>query len=861
MASTTEKELKTNAEKSAAFLNWLSPSGPHRIETIVSEGKARLGVQTFNVDEADALIRFVKEQNSAEIRRNIYFLPSAPHLTGKRAKENIPVTDILQVDIDSKDFSGSEEENLEQAIALVLDPRVRPKGVPEPTAVCFTGGGYQAFWKLKEPVDAAVAEELNKSLIMVLNGDVGTHDVSHLMRLPGTVNWLNDKKRTKGRQPELALFVEPANTDKPPALYEVEDFKIRRPKENASASGQTLSFDLQTVGEPEPLPDEISEILPDDPKWKNVLFTGDDPLDKAYKSRSELVHAFTIRMLSHGMRSGHLLSILIDPKYGISAHILDQNNSLASAKREIAKAQAYLVENGGKKPEILVLPGRLPDAVNKAEQALIDAGAPVYQRFDSLVRIVKLPDGNGEDGIRRDNGALILKPVVSAWLRERYAMVASWAKFNADNKKVAANPPADVANFYLARVGDWKVPFLQAVSQTPTLRADGSILQEPGYDKRSAILYEPGEVTYAKVPDHPGKEEAQAALERLFKPFRKFCFARPVDKSVAMAAVLTALVRRMFSAAPMFIIEAPTAGTGKSLFCETLGIIAMGHKPAMMSQGKTAEEQEKRLSSVLMAGDPVIVIDNCDRPIEGDFLCSMLTQEWVQPRILGKSEVMRLPTRNLVVATGNNPEVAGDVTRRALKCRLDARTERPDQLQYDFDPRDEAYDNRAEIVVAGLTVIRAYLAAGRPTPLDKIGSFEQWNIIRETLVWLGMPDPAELREQIFDDDPQKGDLIDLLRSWRKAFGDEQLTISQISELYERKGHQGAMEVVAALIAKTRFSEINARSIGKYLSSQIDRIAGGLSLRSAKDSSGIKRYWVVKVEQDDEVQTVERQLPL
>jgi len=307
-------------------------------------------------------------------------------------------------------------------------------------------------------------------------------------------------------------------------------------------------------------------------------------------------------------------------------------------------------------------------------------------------------------------------------------------------------------------------------------------------------------------------------------------------------------------------IEAPTAGTGKSLFCETLGIIAMGHKPAMMSQGKTAEEQEKRLSSVLMAGDPVIVIDNCDRPIEGDFLCSMLTQEWVQPRILGKSEVMRLPTRNLVVATGNNPEVAGDVTRWTLKCRLDAQVERPDQLQYDFDPRDEAYADRAQLVVAGLTVIRAYIAAGRPKPLDKIGSFEQWNIIREALVWLDMPDPAELREQIFDDDPRKGELIDLLRMWWNAFGDEQLTLSQLAAMHESGGRTGAAEVVTELMAKTRYNLFNPRSIGKYLSTQIDRIAGGLMLRSENDSSGVKRYWVVSVEQETKSEPEERKLP-
>ncbi len=775
------------------------------------------------------------------------------------------MTDILQVDIDSKDFPGTESEKLDQAIALVLDPNVRPEGVPAPTVVCFTGGGYQAFWKLREPIDAALAEELNASLIAVLNGDVGTHDVSHLMRLPGTVNWLNDGKRAKGRQPASALLIEPANTKKPPVLYDVADFRIKRQKPGSGTSGQKLAADIEAVGEPEPLPDDLSEIFPNDPKWAEVLMTGEDPPDRAYKSRSELVHAFTIRLLSQGMKPGHLLSILTDPEYGISAHILDQAKPLDYAKRQVVSAQAYLLEHGDEtdadgKPQILILPGRLPSAVSRAEQALIEAGVPIYQRYDSLVRVVKLPDGNGEDGIRRDNGALILKPIAPAWLRERFAIVASWVKMNAKGAKVAADPPPDAANVYLARAGEWQVPFLQAITQIPTLRTDGTILQEPGYDSRSAILYDPGSIEFPAVPENPTKEEAQAALEVLSRPFRKFCFARPVDRSVAMAAILTALVRRMFPSAPLFIIEAPTAGTGKSLFCETLGIIAMGHKPAMMSQGKTSEEQEKRLSSVLMAGDPVIVIDNCDRPIEGDFLCSMLTQEWVQPRILGKSEVLRLPTRNLVVATGNNPEVAGDVTRRTLKCRLDAQVERPDQLQYDFDPRDEAYADRAKLVVAGLTVVRAYIVAGYPNRLDRIGSFEQWNIIREALVWLGMTDPAEMREQIFDDDPRKGELIDLLRLWWKALGEERLTLSDLAAVHEKGDKIGAAEVVTELIARTRYNVFNTRSVGKFLSTKIDQIAGGLMLRSEKDPSGVKRYWVQKVDNKAKPELTNRELP-
>lgn len=437
------------------------------------------------------------------------------------------------------------------------------------------------------------------------------------------------------------------------------------------------------------------------------------------------------------------------------------------------------------------------------------------------------------------------------WLKEQFARVARWEKPTKDGT-TRANPPGDAATAYLARVGEWKLRFLQGITQSPTLRADGTVLQEPGYDPASGLLYDPGRIDFPKVADAPSKEEATAALDVLSAPFRGFCFTDEADRSVALAAVLTALVRAMFPAAPLFAIDAPTAGTGKSLLSETIAIIVTGHKPAMLSQGKTDEENEKRLASVLMAGDQVIVIDNCDRAIEGDFLCSMLTQEMVQPRILGKSETQRLPTRCLVLATGNNLVLSGDVTRRTLMCRLDAGVERPDQRQFRFDPREEAHAQRPQLVAAGLTILRAYIAAEQPSPMKKIGSFEPWNLIREALVWLGCHDPANTRDRVLADDPQKAVLLDLLRLWWQAMDDRRVTLTELAALADQDSE--VRKLVEELAANTRQPGFNARSVGRFLAKHIDRVVGGMALRAEADSSGIKRYRVVETGQRGESST-------
>jgi hypothetical protein len=847
--------LHPDAARAVDFLSWLNPGAPLYLEHMSSDGPVRPVAEVFSPQEREAAERYVADSNADSQRCNMYWLPNAEFLSGKRAKANLSAARFLHVDLDCKDYPGSEEEQSNRIIGLLTDPGQRIKGVPAPSTIWFTGGGYQAIWRLADPIGIELAEEMNRALLAVLQGGPGTHDPSRLLRLPWTVNWLNDKKRSAGRVPKLAFVMDPVDFSTSPASYKPNDFKLRMSNESPSSrSAQSVLVDSAAL-EPLPLPDDFSEILPPDPDWVDAITTGVNPPGKEYQSRSELVFAASLWMLSRDMKPGHVVSILTDPNFGISAHVLEKPDAVRYAQRQVLKAMESLATHrteGDGRIVITLWPGFIPQIVDAAEQALMREDIGIYQRFDALVRVVRLVVGVDEEGVGRDSGALILKPVTVPWLKEQFARVARWEKPGKKGATVRANPPSDAATAYLARVGEWKLRFLQGITQSPTLRADGTVLQEPGYDPVSGLLYDPGRIAFPEVADAPSREDARAALDILYAPFRDFCFADEADRSVALAAVLTALVRAMFPSAPLFAIDAPTAGTGKSLLTETIAIIVTGHKPAMMSQGKSDEENEKRLVSVLMAGDQVIVIDNCDRPIEGDFLCSMLSQEMVQPRILGKSETRRLPTRCLVLATGNNLVLSGDVTRRALVCRLDAGVERPDQRQFRFDPREEALARRPQLVAAGLTILRAYIAAGHPNPMSKIGSFESWNVVREALVWLGCHDPADTRDRILADDPQKAVLLDLLRLWRQALREQRVTLTELASLPDRDGD--VRKLIEELTANTRQPGFNARSVGRFLAKHIDRVVGGLALRAEADSSGIKRYHVIEAGQRDEAAT-------
>ncbi|NOC91927.1 bifunctional DNA primase/polymerase [Ruegeria sp. HKCCD6604] len=506
------------------------------------------------------------------------------------------------------------------------------------------------------------------------------------------------------------------------------------------------------------------------------------------------------------------------------------------------KSEGFSRSKNNANPTILVEAGNLPEEVDHAEGALIEAKADVYQRGEQLVRVSRIPKQISAEGIERPGGALVLTRVVSPWLREKFARVANWEKVTKDGS-VPVHPPYEHAAAYLARVGEWRVPVLTGMISTPTLRADGSILQQPGFDYESGLLYNPQGFEFEPVPDAPSRNDALNSLPTLLMPFREFPFAESVDKSVLLAATLTALMRRSLRTAPLFAIDAPTAGSGKTYIAQTIGIIASGHTPTIISQGKSDEEDEKRIATVLIAGDSNVVIDNCERPIGGDTLCAVLTTDIWAARILGKSELARTPTNALFMATGNNLVIAGDMARRTLVCRLDPRTEHPELAEHDFDPRVEAEEKRAALVSAGLTVLRAYIAAGQPKQSSPLGSFREWNLIRDAIIWLGLPDPVITVERNKIDDPQKSELANLLHVWEAALGQQAKCLAEIGVMAEENKSHKIGDLYRALASMTRGGQFNAKSIGRLLMKHKDRIVNGRVLRAESDSAGSKLYRV------------------
>jgi hypothetical protein len=392
------------------------------------------------------------------------------------------------------------------------------------------------------------------------------------------------------------------------------------------------------------------------------------------------------------------------------------------------------------------------------------------------------------------------------------------------------------------------------VIYAPTLRGDGSLINEEGYDFKTGLYaaFDPSE--FLPIPDQVSLSDAQSALGVLQSILATFPFAdgkHGADESVVISAILTGLTRQLLPTAPMFGFTAPTAGSGKSMLVDLISIIVYGRIAAVISPGKTEEELEKRLGAAFLHGDAVISLDNCNDTLQGAFLCQVISQERVKVRILGQSKNVELSTNTLLVATGNNLNFGDDMTRRVLQAALNPQVERPEDRQFGNDPLLDARQRRAELIAAALTIIRGFIQAERPQLAPILGSFPDWSrSIRSMLVWLGRPDPCKSMERVRENDPALQKNIALLFELDAAFLDDPFTTMELvqkGEAREKNGEFSVLKNKGLHSILTEFSggrrDLNTISIGKALARLANRNIGGIIL-TERGNSGGRKHWVV-----------------
>ncbi len=533
-------------------------------------------------------------------------------------------------------------------------------------------------------------------------------------------------------------------------------------------------------------------------------------------------------------------------------------DKMASEKKPRRKKGLHLVKPGDEefgpdgRRRIKHRPGQLPKILDQLGLSLSESCENLFSYTGRLVRVYAAPE-SASGGVHRPRGALVLHPVDGSHLTELATAAAIHERWDARAEEdLECDCPRRIADAYLAR-GNWpELRPLAGFIEAPTITLSGRLIHEPGHDSETGLFQACAAIPGWTPPvTKPTRADAQAALDVLLMLVQDFPFVADEDRAAVVAGIITGLLRRVLPAAPLLAVTAPTPGTGKTLIAETFAIIATGRRASVLSLGHDDAEAEKRLAGVLLAGDAVIALDNIERPLKGDLLCQVATQQFVRLRPLGASGMLSIPTHALMVATGNNLSIVGDLKRRVALIRMDSGQERPEQRTFSRDHLEDVFARRGELIRAALTLPLAYLAAGAPSVegMHPLGGFEQWDrMVRRPLAWLGLPDPLKASDSLREQDPDLEGMRLLLSAWCLAYGSEPKTAAElvaagleyrpVSESYAHPELRDALQLVCN-------EKPNPRRLGYWLRRHQDRIVDGMQIKQAGSDGHAKvARWTV-----------------
>lgn len=510
------------------------------------------------------------------------------------------------------------------------------------------------------------------------------------------------------------------------------------------------------------------------------------------------------------------------------------------------------LDAGGTADKLKALVDEAPtfDAWRGTEAALpvIDIRDSDYRRiveesFDVIVQANRRPDGPsilvGPDSLVRVVQRVSDRPIaieVHDYNRLRSYLIRNVTFLGgSEDSPKSVPPPTLVVHDILSRPTWTGLPELRGIIATPVLSRDGEVVTAPGYQPQTMLWYSPApDLELPAIPEQPTVDDVKAATELLGEVIYDFPFDSRASRANALALMLLPFVREFIKGpTPLHMIDATTPGSGKGLLADCCSVVATGRDAGKGPEPRDPDETRKFITSVLVAGASMVVLDNIVGYLDSAPLARVLTADTWEDRLLGYSRQVRPLNRAAWVATGNNVTLSRELARRTVWVRLEPEQERP-ELRSNFRHADLLRWVRAErgrLVAACLTLARAWVIKGRPRGSEVLarmfGSYESWlDVIGGVLTVAGIDGLLENRDKLTD----QGD--DELRPWRFFFHLWQEAVE--ADQIPREAHVHQLHDIAVK-AGLEIGEVGVQSqlqrLGKALSKIEGRVIGSARLKS------------------------------
>ncbi len=484
----------------------------------------------------------------------------------------------------------------------------------------------------------------------------------------------------------------------------------------------------------------------------------------------------------------------------------------------------------------------------------------IYRRGRSLVSVAI--DQDRPRAILRPPGSPEIVDLPQPRIRGMLVERCRFVQFVKPPKQEGEWRPAHPPNWLIPAVAThwpWTgVRHLETVVETPVLTPDGTILDTPGYDAATGIVYVET-VKIPAIPSEPTRGDAAGAILELLEVIADFPCTTPAHRSAWVAGVLTPLCRAAFAgAAPLFMITANIRGAGKSTLADLASLILTGRPMPRTPPTENEDEDRKRILAIARSGKPLVLIDNIKGNFGSPSMDAALTStEWTD-RDLGFSKNITVPLLVSWWATGNNLNLVGDICRRICHIRLDSPEENPERRSGFRHADIEGYvlAGRGRLLRAALTILRAFCVAGRPDmQLPPWGKFEGWwHLVRDAIVWAGEADPGETRDELTaSSDEDSENCSDLVTGWAelaRLHGGSCTAKEALDYLELDKGGQlyGALRSALKQLCPTKNGALpTTKSLGWALKKFKGRVVGGRAIvcTNPLDTSGHGKLWGVR----------------
>ena len=486
----------------------------------------------------------------------------------------------------------------------------------------------------------------------------------------------------------------------------------------------------------------------------------------------------------------------------------------------------------------------------------------MFRRGDDLVFTPRVgeagympPSGFDEDGptqVRRLDATKLSREVSA-----RYRVT----KTRANGTQTGVLFPETVTRHVLASLDHMpNLRRLRMVTHTPIARADGTILDERGYDEASGVLYLPERgLKVEKVPDEPSQQQLDNSVKMVLSMVQDFPWATDHDRANYLGCLLIPLIRAIVPPSyKMLIIGAPQRGSGKSLLAQVMRQI---HGGVFRSEMPREEEELKKVIFSILDGTsaPIVQFDNVSGALKSSFFDGLLTAPVFTERRLGGNDNVTLDNNRLWVITGNNVLIGGDMDRRGLWANIDADMEKPELRPAEkfAHPNLEGWvdDNRGALLNALLTMVRSWVVAGRP--VQPAPTSDNFGLMTQTLQ--GILDHAGIPGNIGDlgaapemPDPEAEEWSTFLAETHRLMGDKWWTARELTTRFQQGGDFDDTNMDALpgdLGDKLRHQSAGAvKSLGKMLAKHRNQLSDGRKV-VGKGGGNQAMKWKVVVKAD------------